>query len=176
VLATEALMTRLLILVAILVSGCVTKYAPPDESQPHATLRLSWSPIPDVLYGGAQHFYAYQSLCQTGDREHLASVATTIGLDRERVVRLRPGKEIFILSWGTGSGATSLCGAGAICIEKLRCINYLSFTPEAGKVYEIKQVSGGADCTTGLTEDGSNRPPKSLRRYSKEEMACRLPK
>jgi len=150
-------------------------YPSPEESQPHAKLHIVWSQMPNVMFGGTQMLYAFDTACQPdAQAKSLGVVADKIGFDKERLVRLQGGKELVIRVRGVGSALAPSYSCGAqTCISTPECTNFLSFKPEAGRTYRIQQITDGAQGTTLLTDTSANRPAPSLRRYAASELACR---
>jgi len=119
-----------------LVSACAAKYSEPEETQPSAELHIvsSTSGI-----AASSWFDGYASeACEEKDGGRLATFNLVTKADR--IVRIAAGSRFYVLA---GAHITPPVGAE---VRKESCRSMMSFVPEAGRTYEIKQDLETRNC------------------------------
>ncbi|MHA6495530.1 hypothetical protein ACX0MV_20130 [Pseudomonas borbori] len=153
-------MKKLGFLMAIFLSGCAGIYEQPTETEPHAKLTVEFAQN-ELPQGGAQLFYAYNN--DNCEANHGAAIAgLSWSSESSKVVRLYPGSKIYIQAATVGiTGENQVCGT-SYCMLQQRCVNVISFTPEAGVSYTMKHHSNNKSCSIFLINSTSQTPPSSI--------------
>ncbi len=143
---------RWLIAWSWLLAGCLRGYVTPEATQPTADLILSRGP-------GAQSntFLAYRddSCSPDGTDTGLLGVVGSFW-DNTKTVRVRTGTRMFIKA---GAYASTMQFRA---MKQEYCVNVVSFVPQPGKRYQLRQDQSADGCCTLVTESDTAQPPPDL--------------
>ncbi len=151
------------VMLSCMLSACtysgVGNYLQPLESEPHAVLNFV-SQVKSLTFSNASQYYSgfEDASCITPPTNTFMALMY-LDTPAEIPIKIKPGKKIFLRGATVFSPSTVV--GGQIRTGNSTCANLVSFTPEPGRTYDVKQVRASSSCEMSVL-DADGFPPGDL--------------
>jgi hypothetical protein len=151
-----------------LLAGCVRAYVQPAGADPSAEITLASAGNTET-----NSFVAFPDNPCTSNNKDPAELGTlSILAARTKQVRVWTDTRMYIkaLAWAYKVGYV---GGGYHEIKQRLCVNVVSFVPQRGKRYELKQEQSATSCAAVVIDLDTMQPAAGFERHPIED-ACTL--
>jgi hypothetical protein len=155
-----------LALCCCLLAGCVRAYVQPGGTDPSAEITLASAGSTE-----ANSFVAFPDNPCTSNNKDPAELGTlSILAARTKEVQVWTDTRMYVkaLAW-----AYKVTAGGDLTINQRLCVNVVSFVPERGKRYELKQEQSAASCEAAVIDLNTMQPAAGFERHPITD-ACTL--
>lgn len=142
---------------ALVLSGCGNyNYKQPAPTEPNAKLSIASD---QSGFMSAQMFSSFDDAeCKTPG---YVMAAFNFSKDKKQTLLVQPGKRLHVLATFQRTSGARLAGE-LIEVGSRYCNNLISFTPELGHTYSLRQTTSEAKCQVQLVDIGSGSPPPTF--------------